>query len=46
LDIKKNFFYDEGGETLEQVARRSCGCPPSPEVFKVRLDRALSNLIQ
>ena len=20
-------FYDEGGETLEEVAQRSCGCP-------------------
>ena len=20
-------FYSEGGETLEQVAQRSCGCP-------------------
>lgn len=20
-------FYDEGGETVEQVAHRSCGCP-------------------
>ncbi|KAK4817892.1 LOW QUALITY PROTEIN: hypothetical protein QYF61_002061 [Mycteria americana] len=27
LDIRKKFFYDEGSETLEQVAQRSCGCP-------------------
>ncbi|GAB0180812.1 hypothetical protein GRJ2_000546500 [Grus japonensis] len=27
LDIRKNFFYDEEGETLEQIAWRSCGCP-------------------
>ncbi|KAK4810483.1 hypothetical protein QYF61_004263 [Mycteria americana] len=27
LDIRKNFFYDKGCETLEQVAQRSCGCP-------------------
>ena len=20
-------FYDEGGENLEQIAQRSCGCP-------------------
>ena len=23
----EDIFYDEGGETLEQVAPRSCGCP-------------------
>ena len=23
----EEFFYNEGGETLEQVAQRSCGCP-------------------
>jgi len=27
LDIRKKFLYDQGGETLEQVAQRSCGCP-------------------
>ncbi|KAK4828268.1 hypothetical protein QYF61_024933, partial [Mycteria americana] len=27
LDIRKRFFYDEGGRTLEQVSQRSCGCP-------------------
>ncbi|KAK4829885.1 hypothetical protein QYF61_007277 [Mycteria americana] len=29
LDIRKNFFffYNEGGETLEQVAQRDCRCP-------------------
>ncbi|KAK4810947.1 hypothetical protein QYF61_013356 [Mycteria americana] len=27
LDIRNRvFFYNEGGETLEQVAQRSCGC--------------------
>ena len=25
-------FYDEGGETLQQVAQRSCGCPILGEV--------------
>ena len=24
---KEEIFYDEGGETLKQVAQRSCGCP-------------------
>lgn len=24
---KEEIFYDEGGETLEQVAQGSCGCP-------------------
>ena len=23
----EDIFYDEGGETLEQVAQRRCGCP-------------------
>ncbi|KAK4830965.1 hypothetical protein QYF61_014424 [Mycteria americana] len=27
LDIRKKIFYSEGGQTLEQVAQRSCGCP-------------------
>ncbi|KAK4821047.1 hypothetical protein QYF61_012227 [Mycteria americana] len=27
LDIRKKRFYDEGGETLEEVAQGSCGCP-------------------
>lgn len=26
LDIRKRFFYDEFGETLEKVAQRSCEC--------------------
>lgn len=32
----------EGGEQVEQVARRSCGCL---EVFRVRLDSAQNNLV-
>ncbi|PKU37403.1 hypothetical protein llap_12292 [Limosa lapponica baueri] len=44
LDIRKKVLYNEGGETLEQVAQR-CGAGPSLETFKVRLDEALSNLI-
>ena len=27
LDIRKFFFYDEGGETLEQVAQTGDRCP-------------------
>ena len=27
LDIRKKFFHTEGGDTLEQVAQRACGCP-------------------
>ncbi|KAK4829979.1 hypothetical protein QYF61_008110, partial [Mycteria americana] len=41
---KEEIFYNEGGETLARVAQRSWD-GPSLEVFKVRLDRALSNLI-
>lgn len=26
LDIRKNFFYDEGTETMEQVAQRNYRC--------------------
>jgi len=42
---KEEIFYDESGETLEQVTQRRGRCPP-PETFKDRLDGALSNLIQ
>lgn len=27
MDHKEDIFYDEGGETLGEVTRRSCGCP-------------------
>jgi len=27
LDIRKKFFYSEGGETLAQVAQRDGRCP-------------------
>ena len=27
LDTRNTFFYGEGGETLAQVAQRSCRCP-------------------
>jgi len=40
----EEIFHHEGGETLEQVAQRSCGCPLL-EVFKGRLDGALSSLV-
>jgi len=32
LDIRNKFFYNEGGETLEQVAQRDGGCPISGSV--------------
>jgi len=37
-------LYYEGGEALEQIAQRSCGCA-SLEVFKARLDGAVSYLV-
>ena len=27
LDIRKEFFHSEGGDTLEQVAQGGCRCP-------------------
>jgi len=27
MEDKEQIFYDAGGETLEEVAQRSCGCP-------------------
>jgi len=44
LDTRKIFFYNEAGETLEDVSQRGGRCP-IPGTFRVRLDRALSNLI-
>lgn len=44
MRCKEDVLNYEGGEALEQVAQRSCGCP-IPEVFKARLDGALSNLV-
>jgi len=41
---KEDIFYNEGGETLAQVAQRDGRCS-TLETFKVRLDGALSNLI-
>lgn len=39
------FFYNEGSETLAQIAQRGGGWPIPGIRFKVRLDRALSTLI-
>ena len=27
LDIRTGFFYDEGGEALQEAAKRGAGCP-------------------
>jgi len=43
LDIRKEVFYNEGGETLAQVAQRGSR-GSTLETFKVKLDGALSNL--
>jgi len=47
MDIRKKFFNDEDGETLEQVIQRIFASTTSPswKVFKVRLDGGLSNLV-
>ena len=44
LEIRKKFFYNEGGETLENRLPREVVDAPSLEMFRVRLDRAFSNL--
>jgi len=44
LDIRKKFFYAEGGETLERVAQRDGKCP-FPGNIHGQLGRALSNLV-
>ena len=44
LDIRKKFFYTEGGDTLEQVAKEVVDVP-SLEAFKTRLDVALGSLV-
>ena len=43
LHIRKKYYG--GGEALEQVAQRGCGCPLPGEVFKARLDGALGSLV-
>lgn len=45
LDIRKKFFYEEGGETLAQVVEREVAGAPFLETFKVRLDGALRQLV-
>lgn len=53
LDRRKNFFYDEGGDTLEHLRGEMLGTrlprevldTPLLEILKIRLDRALSDLI-
>lgn len=47
-NLWEEIVYSEGGETLEPVVQRSPrSCPDalSLEVFKARLDGALSNLV-
>lgn len=44
LEIREKFFPIKGSEALGQVVQRSCG-HPTPEVLKVSLGGALSNLI-
>lgn len=44
IRYEEEIFYCVGGEALEQVVQRRCGCL-SMEVFKTRLDEALSNLL-
>lgn len=41
---KKYFILIESGETREQIALKSCGCP-CLEVLKARLDVVLSSVI-
>lgn len=43
LAVRKRFFT-QSGESLEQVAQKSCGYPVSG-VLKTRLDRAVGSLI-
>ena len=45
MDIRKKFFYNKGAEALEQVPREVVEAA-SLEMFKVRLDGALSNLTE
>ena len=44
LDIRKKFFYNKGGEALEQVAQRGGGCPILGDIRGQAEPRALSNL--
>lgn len=42
---RKKLFYGEDNQALEQVAQRGCTVFIPSEVFKVWLDKALSNLV-
>lgn len=45
LVVRKKIISCEGSKALEQVTQRDCGLP-FLELFKSRLDRGLSNLVQ
>lgn len=45
LDIRKKLFYNEGDETLAEIAQKDGGCPIPGLTFKLRLNRALRILI-
>ena len=42
-DVRKKFFYSEGGEVLALLPREAVGAP-SLEAFKARLDVILGRL--
>ena len=45
MRCKEEVLHCEGGEALEEVAQREVVDAPSLEVFKARLDGALSTLV-
>lgn len=45
LGRKEENFWDEGGETVTQVALREAGDAAFPETFQAGLDGDLSNLV-
>lgn len=44
MDIRRKFFYSEGGEAQEQLAQKDCGCAPSLEEFMASLGGTLGSL--
>lgn len=44
LDVRKIFFYCEGGETLEEFTQSNCGCL-FPGSVSGQVQRVLNNLI-
>lgn len=44
LDIRKNFFYYENAEALEQIVQR-CGCSMPLAVFNAMWNEVLSILV-